>query len=59
MESWRIRECSRERWNQILIRRLAVYDLPLGDDWSSGTVCEWRSGGGKKNLGEWVVLENC
>jgi len=52
MESWRIHKCSRERWNQNLIRRLAIYDLPPGNDWSSGLVCELRSGGWKENLGE-------
>ena len=38
--------------NQNLIHRLAVYELPPGDDWCSGLVCELRSGGWKENLGE-------
>ena len=51
IESWGIRECSREIEPEA--------DTPPGDlrpaasdDWSSGLVCELRSGGWKENLGE-------
>jgi len=47
-----------ERWNQNLIRRLAVYNLPPGDDCNSGPVYELRSGGWKGEHRECAVLDN-